>query len=166
VSATTTELPGLLRGCVKWRDGRAWVDNDALLVVADWCEENDRLDDAEPIREAMGWGDAALHAGYCICWGRGLDEDTFLNCGNVVLEAGTPDLPLARAYSWWDAHPLARPATYYWLTPDETPAPTGRRSRRQIPHKQEALNRIRDLARWDLICHMLGYPPLRLLGEE
>ena len=24
MGVTTTELPGLLRGCVKWRDGRAW----------------------------------------------------------------------------------------------------------------------------------------------
>ena len=32
-------------------------------------------------------------------------------------------------------------------------------------HPPGALRRVRDLARWDMICRMLGYPPMRLMVE-
>jgi hypothetical protein len=39
MTTTTTELPALLRGAVTWRSGRAFVDNDYMSVVADWCDD-------------------------------------------------------------------------------------------------------------------------------
>jgi hypothetical protein len=159
MTTTTTELPALLRGCVKWRDGRAWADDDALLIVADWCEDNDRPDDAEAIRGAMGWGEPAVQYHYDMSWGRiGGDPETCSKSGDVVVRPGTPDRPRAEAWSSWDD----QGGTIYPLAPDETPPPAGPRSRRRIPHDQEAIRRIFGLARWDLVCHMLGWPPLRL----
>ena len=40
------------------------------------------------------------------------------------------------------------------------------RTIRRILAKHAAITTASGVARWDLICHMLGIPPLRLVGER
>jgi hypothetical protein len=186
MSAATTELPGLLRGCIKWRDGRPWVDDDALLVVADWCEENGRAEQAGVIRTPLVLNRTHRHgyvgAGYVHLCERALrfvvdDPDgQALNIEAWLYEYGSDDVPAAALACRpglnapnWDASGgafelpflISRtrvPNTPHYALSDEA-TPTGR-------VRKKAIRRITDLARWDLICHMLGHPPMRLIAEE
>ena len=120
MTATTT-LPGLLRGCVVWRDGRPWIDNDALLVVADWLEEGGRRGEAACVRKAMRWDEDAAAAAweddissidtleailrrpdrargeglYSIDPGSG--QNGAYNCFSIAIEFGPAARPFARA---------------------------------------------------------------------
>jgi hypothetical protein len=168
MTMTTTELPALLRGAVTWRDGRPWADNDALLIVADWCEDEGRADDAEAIREAMGWPDedAFFDSVMELTWE---DDRDGLFREPASFRFGEGQVCVQRM-SAGSAQSLAmlgqRRAVGTYETSDdeytERPMPN---FHDQPQYSLGGLQRIRDLARWDLICHMLGWPPLRLVGE-
>ena len=55
-----------------------------------------------------------------------------------------------------------RTATVYATQRDQETRPTALGG--GLPSPAGAIQRVRDLARWDLIAHMLGWPPLRLVG--
>jgi hypothetical protein len=169
--STAAELPGLLRGCVKWRDGRAWVDNDALLIVADWCEDNDRPEEADEIRSVMEEdaadyifvpADASLgemNAPGCTRF----EYETMSQRGRWENQSRPYGACLACCAGGTVEYEVL--ADEYETLPDRV-TPQGRVSRGQIGPTRAGLDRVRDLARWHCIAHMLGYPPMRLLGEE
>jgi hypothetical protein len=142
MSTTPTELAGLLRGCIKWRDGRAWVDNEALLVVADWCDDNGRAEEAAEVREAL----AVEPSYFADAGGPERFGDSFP--GGVAYEVETPS-GFARVED-------GRDEVMYR-------ASVVGASRSQF---ETAIRRIHHLARWHCIAHMLGWPPLRLVGDE
>lgn len=183
--STSTELRGLLRGCMTWRDDRPWIDDDALGIVADWCEENERDDEARAIREAMEWedeedffrddvdGETSEEVLLDDVRGEqrrfGEPQHFQFQCeaaqfhGTISAKRGVRGFALATCSRG------GAPVGIYGLGRDEDA-----RSSSGDPiapglidlYPPGALNRVCDLARWDLICHMLGCPPLRLVSDD
>ncbi len=223
----SAELKGLLRGAVKWSEARVgylprpYIDNAALLLVAGWCEANDRADgtdEAGAIRTAMGWiPDGNFFDDHVprleededydhnnrepygkplkvfLSWravkGEGDDYTSHHEYGEVWLQRFLN----GSAEAWAVAQCTKVEATYRtpfdeWASrihaprdvaplPDELEYQDGETLMNALRERLEwmdnaprcylpgALQRIFDLARWDLICHMLGYPPMRLLAD-
>lgn len=180
--ATSTELRDMLRKAMTWANDRPVIDNTVLLVVADWCEEKGMMGEANAIRESHHWTEeedfdfdegeqtvppAPTHGGYMY---RSMHLDPLRNIQSRTLvgrfklllygdgsASATVHLPDDS-----DGEPRDSVSGSYWLLPDEEGWP-GDDGNETFP--PGALQRIRDCARWHLICHMLGWPPMRLVGE-
>lgn len=150
LTTTTTILPSLLRGCVEWRDDRPWIDNDALLVVADWCEENGRDADAAVIRSPFEFDRGFASVGK---WHVRITS----RFEALAVRGGKPKGDLSNEQYERIIDQYRKCSTF---TPETPYQPiSGEMSGGN-------LGRIQDLARWDLVCHMLGYPPIRLHTEQ
>jgi hypothetical protein len=157
-----SDLPSLLRGAMQWKNDRPTIDNDALLVIADWCEENDRLDDAQKIRTAMKpiWEQE----------GREREDRDADVCGYYALNSGINydvcQYPPRRTYNRVTGHArclVGSNVTKYEVMEDEIQPKVKKTP--QLP-TLAGMVRVHDLARWDSVCRMLGYPPVRLLAGD
>ena len=173
MNSMTTDLAPLLRACIVWRDDRPWADNDALLVVADWLEEAGRATEAHAIRDAMEWDAQSEHA-----YDGGPDDAASPRCLEYSLMVDTtPDgsritmdlrggvylaLDMRDDFSGHGQVNWQGESSCHTLAEgEECPSRLTYRSLRLHPGPL----RVRDVCRCELIFRMLGYPPLRLMGD-